>query len=277
MPHFELRFSVEGNENQLDFLVAILADEGCNSFMEEADKLLAYIETEAVDDKHYQQLLFKHKIKGASYLGHEAMPEKNWNAEWESGYEAVTIAGRCLVRAPFHQPQSDVQHEIVIMPRMSFGTAHHETTAMMIELLLDTEVKGKTLLDMGCGTAVLAILARKMGAVDVVAIDNDQWAYENAKDNVALNDTADINVLMGDAGLLDGKHFDVVLANINRNILLADMHAYAKATNPSGLLVLSGFYKHDLEAVHQKAAEYGFRFVRNLEKNNWIAAQFSHD
>lgn len=275
MHHFELRFSHEGDTATNELLIALLADAGCNSFMEEGDKQLAYIEAESIDDSAFAKIISAYKLDGIKYLGHEAMPEKNWNALWESAYEPVLIDNRCLIRAPFHSAVAGIEHDIVIMPRMSFGTAHHETTALMISLLLEQALVGKAALDMGCGTAVLAILARRMGASPVLAIDNDEWAYNNACDNVVLNDTADIKVELGDVSLLDKRKFNLIIANINRNVLLADMQHYAQAMHAGSLLMLSGFYFSDLEMIKQKASEMGFDFVLSKSKNDWTAAVFT--
>jgi ribosomal protein L11 methyltransferase len=275
MQHFELRFLHAGDTATNELLIALLADAGCNSFMEEDDKLLAYIEAESVDDSLFAKLILFNKLHGINYLGHEAMPEKNWNALWESAYEPVLIDDRCLIRAPFHQPVANIEHDIVIMPRMSFGTAHHETTALMIGLLLEQELANKALLDMGCGTAVLAILARRMGASPVLAIDNDEWAFNNARDNVVLNDTADIEIGFGDVSLIGNKKFDLIIANINRNVLLADIPVYVKAMRNGCLLMLSGFYMADLDLIKQKATETGLDFMLSKTKNDWTAAVFS--
>lgn len=275
MQHFELRFLHTGDTATNELLIALLADAGCDSFMEEGNELLAYIAAESIDDSSFTSIVSSHKLLGIKYLGHEAMPDKNWNALWESAYEPVLIDNRCLIRAPFHSVVEGIQYDIVIMPRMSFGTAHHETTALMISLLLEQELAGKAVLDMGCGTAVLAILARRMGASPVLAIDNDEWAYNNACDNVVLNNTDDIKVEFGDVALLGNRKFNLLIANINRNVLLADMQQYARAMEADGLLMLSGFYLADLEMIKQKAGETGFDFVLSKTKNDWTAAVFN--
>jgi ribosomal protein L11 methyltransferase len=180
-----------------------------------------------------------------------------------------------MVRAPFHPEPTGVEFDIVIMPKMSFGTAHHETTKLMIQYLLSMQVSGKSLLDMGSGTAVLAILARMKGAFPVSAIDNDEWAYNNAVENVQGNNFADIEVLSGDASLLAGKTFDIVLANINRNILLNDIPAYRESLNADGKLFMSGFYSEDLPLIEAKANESGLRILSSRMDNNWTAACFT--
>jgi ribosomal protein L11 methyltransferase len=272
---FELIFLHEGDTATTELLIALLAEAGCNSFLEESDKLMAYVEAESIDDSNFATIVSALKMDGIKYMGHKAMPEKNWNALWESAYEPVLIDNRCLIRAPFHPAIEGIQYDIVIMPRMSFGTAHHETTALMISLLLEQELSGKAVVDMGCGTAVLAILARRMGAEPVLAVDNDEWAFNNARDNVVWNDTADIDVEFGDVSLLAKRKFNMIIANINRNVLLADMQHYAQAMYAGSLLMLSGFYFADLEMIKQNAFETGFDFVLSKSKNDWTAAVFT--
>jgi len=193
----------------------------------------------------------------------------------ESQYEPVLIDNRCMVRAPFHEPRAGVEFDIVIMPKMSFGTAHHETTKQMIQYLLSTDVSGKSLLDMGSGTAVLAILARMKGAFPVSAFDNDEWAYNNALENVQSNNFADIEVLLGDSSLLAGRKYDIILANINRNILLNDIPVYRESLNAGGKLFMSGFYSEDLPLIEAKANESGLGIMSNRVENNWMAACFT--
>ena len=201
--------------------------------------------------------------------------EKDWNAVWEADYEPVLIADQCYIRAPFHEPLPNVTYDIVIEPKMSFGTAHHETTALMIEYLLTEEIQGKRVLDMGAGTGVLAILAHQRGAAAVTAIDNDPWAYENNLENNIRNHISDMTVKLGDALSIGDDTFDLIIANINRNILLNDMHHYAKALNASGCIFFSGFYEgHDLDMIKEKAESLGLTFHSCKVRNHWVAAKF---
>jgi ribosomal protein L11 methyltransferase len=200
--------------------------------------------------------------------------DENWNAKWESDYDSVIIDNRCYIRAPFHKVKPEIEFEILIEPKMSFGTAHHETTAQMIQLLLGEDVEGKTVLDMGCGTAVLAILAKKKNAATVHAIDNDEWAYNNSVENVQRNNFTDIIVEQGDAALLKDRTFDVILANINKNILLADMEIYANSMHSGAIIMFSGFYKNDLEDIKSRALIYGLQYIMHIDKNDWVAAKF---
>ena len=258
-----------------DVLISMLADAGFESFVEnESGTVTAYIPS-----KFYTEILAAqlHSAEFADFLESfkvEKFPDLNWNAVWESEYQPIVIDGRCKVRAPFHSFDQNLEYDIVIMPKMSFGTAHHATTHMMISYCLAEELAGKSLLDMGCGTAVLAILARIRGANPVLAVDNDEWAYENACENIARNNTSDIVVIHGDVAVLEGRKFDVILANINRNILMDDLPAYAACLLPGGVLVLSGFYFDDFKMITLKANELGLVADGFKEKNSWTAARF---
>jgi ribosomal protein L11 methyltransferase len=253
-------------------LMAILGELGFESFVEEDKDLLAYIpsaqfDTLMLDDESLQAV-------GNVKFSWKVIADQNWNAVWEENFEPVTIAGKCHIRAPFHPALKNVPYEIVIEPKMSFGTAHHETTSLMIQYLLETELKDKKVLDMGCGTGVLAILAAMRGSNDVVAIDNDEWAYNNALENVERNNTSFINVYLGDASLLKDQIFNVILANINRNILLNDIPVYVNCLTADGLLLLSGFYIEDLNAIKESAASNGLEYTSHKEENRWVAACF---
>jgi ribosomal protein L11 methyltransferase len=208
-----------------------------------------------------------------SYVATE-MPDKDYNEEWERSHQAVLVEGFCWVRAPFHPQRDDVKYDIVIEPKMSFGTAHHATTYLMLSYLDEEPLAGRRVLDMGSGTGVLAILAAKKGAAYVEAIDVDEWAYRNAQENFERNGVS-VTPLLGDASILTAdKHFDVVLANINRNILLRDMEAYVRVLNPGGTLLISGFYEHDIPSLRQQAEALGLTFVDNKLRNDWAAVRF---
>ena len=259
-----------------DVLISMLADAGFESFVEnESGTVTAYIPS-----KFYTEILAAqlHSAEFADFLESfkvEKFPDLNWNAVWESEYQPIVIDERCKVRAPFHYFDQNLEYDIVIMPKMSFGTAHHETTKMMIQYLLEMTLSGKSLLDMGSGTGVLALLAAKKGASPVTAIDNDEWAYNNAFENVQSNNQEGIEVLLGDSSLLDGRHFDIVLANINRNILLKDIPAYRQSLNENGFLLVSGFYSEDLPHIVAKARENGLILISEKEDNRWTSALFS--
>lgn len=275
MEYFEV-VAFPAREVHPEILIARLADIGFESFVENDDgSVSAYIQAMEFQKPATSEALAQLKAELVSSWQIRQIPDQNWNAVWESSYEAVQIGPRLLVRAPFHPKPLAVEFDLVIMPKMSFGTAHHETTRLMAEYILDTEVSGKSLLDMGSGTGLLAILARKCGATPVTAIDNDEWAYANALENVQMNECADIEVLMGDSALLEGRKFEIIYANINRNILLADMPRYVSSLLPGGQLFISGFYLHDLEPLQLKAAELGMQFVSSRSLNQWTAASFT--
>ncbi len=257
-----------------EIVIAQLAELGFESFTESEAGIQAFIREDMFDETlakaYLQQVCNDHGLRYSI----QKIAEQNWNALWESAYEPVVIAGKCSVRAPFHPPAAGIQYEIVIEPRMSFGTAHHETTSLMLELLMQEEVKGKRVLDMGCGTGVLAILAHKMAAAQVVAIDSDAWAYSNAIDNMEKNDTRAVMVIQGEVDSIPAPGFDVIVANINRNVLLSDIPAYVGHLNKHGVLLVSGFYEQDLDHIKSAAASSGLHYINHKTDNNWVGAKF---
>jgi len=273
MKTLEYTFTMPSSDIQHDMLTTMLAEIGFDSFMDDDYVLKAYRSAENRDDTAIEALLTDPAFFDIHLLKVEEMPDKDWNELWEASYQPVVVNERCRVRAPFHKPDSHYEFDLVIEPKMSFGTANHETTAQIIQLMLETDFQKKTVLDMGSGTAVLAILAKKLGSAHTVAIDNDEWAYRNAFTNCELNGISDIEIVLGDALSIKGK-FDVVLANINRNILLRDMHYYADAMNPSAHIFFSGFYTEDLESIKAEASRCGLHYLRHLSRNNWVAAEF---
>ena len=273
MKTLEYSFTAPSSDIQHDMLVTMLAEIGFDSFMDEAHVLKAYRPAENRDDVAAEGLLSDPAFIGIQLLNVEEMPDKDWNELWESSYQPVVVNERCRVRAPFHEPDPNFEFDLVIEPKMSFGTANHETTAQIIQLMLETGFQGKSVLDMGSGTAVLAILAKKLGAAHTVAIDNDEWAYRNAFTNCELNGISDIEIVLGDALAIQGQ-YDIVLANINRNILLRDMHFYNDAMKPGAHIFFSGFYTEDLPSIQEEAARLGLRYCRHLSRNNWVAAEF---
>lgn len=277
MAYIEIKIEFSTPEPWKDIFTSLLGEAGCDSFIDgENDHiLLCYIKEQLFDEQQIRDILDHHGFDVHLTYQFNTIEEQNWNAVWESNYTPVFIADQCYIRAPFHQPNPNVAHEIIIEPKMSFGTAHHETTSMMIEYLLEDDFQGKDVLDMGAGTGVLAILAHQRGAKHIVAIDNDPWAYENNLENNERNQTTDIIVKLGDANAIGDETFDCIIANINRNILLADMHLYAKSLRHGGCIYFSGFYQGiDLEKIKDKAATLGIHFMSNKEKNNWVAAKF---
>jgi ribosomal protein L11 methyltransferase len=257
-----------------EILVALLAEIGYESFEEEENELTAYIQAPDFNlDILLQSEMFK-TLNETNDLEHEFIKAKNWNAVWESNYDPVTIKN-CHIRAPFHKPNPEADFNILLNPKMAFGTAHHETTAMMIEHILVLDCKNLRILDMGSGTAVLAILASMKGASELIAIDNDEWAYHNAIENLGLNGVENIQSVLGDASNLDEYGlFDIILANINKNILLNDIKHYSKSLKSGGKIYFSGFYENDLEDIKIECLKNGLVFVKYFVKNNWTAAEF---
>ncbi len=276
MQYTRYKLQADNSGSEYEILMALLGEIGFESFEETDEALLAFIQ-----EKEFNQELFDEVLDNLPFkvkYDKEEVAEQNWNAVWESNFEPVIIGGRCHIRAPFHASRPDIEYEIVIEPKMSFGTAHHETTALMIGYLLDMPPVGHRLLDMGSGTGILAILAQKLGATEIEAIDNDDWAYNNAIENVAQNSSVNITVRLGDAGTLDGMApFDTIYANINRNILLNDMKEYDKVLKKGGNIFMSGFYYEDIQKITDKAEEFGWSNDEIREKNKWVALRFTKE
>lgn len=271
--YIEYIFSVTPLQPASDILIAELGEAGFESFVESDSGVLAYIQKKDWNQDILNDIrILDNSIVKISYIFKE-IAQENWNTTWEKNFNPITVGDQCEVRAPFHD-KSNVEFDIVIEPKMSFGTGHHETTYMMLQFILDNDLQGKTVLDMGSGTGVLAILASMKGAKAADAIDIDNWCYLNAKENIERNNRTNINVYEGDAGLLVNKKYDVILANINRNILLVDIPTYVRCLNKNGTLILSGFYKNDIQVITEKCNETGLKFEKNLEKNNWVAVKY---
>ncbi len=271
--YIEYIFTVEPLQPASEILIAELALIDFDSFSETETGLQAYILAEKEDEKAVQNLqIIQNKDFSISYERKTVEPI-NWNEAWEKNFDPIEVDGKCYVRATFHKPQPEYLYEIVIDPKMSFGTGHHETTYMMIQQILNHDMTKKRVLDMGCGTAILAMLAKMKGADFVKGIDIDEWAYENAVENIKRNQL-DISLALGGANLLGSETFDIVLANINRNILLQDAIHYIKVLNQKGSLFLSGFYKEDLRTIREVFEKNGVTFVSYIEKNNWVSAHF---
>jgi ribosomal protein L11 methyltransferase len=256
-----------------EILITALGEKPFESFIETETGFSAYIQKELwtkniLDDIDFllnTEFLISHTI--------EEIDQVNWNEEWEKNFEAIDVDGQCHVRAPFH-PKTTAKFDIVIEPKMSFGTGHHETTHMMIQHLLETDITAMKTLDMGCGTAILAILAEMKGAKPIDAIDIDNWCYLNSIENAARNNCKEIAVYEGDASLLIDKKYDLIIANINRNILLQDMQQYVDCLNKNGILLLSGFYTDDIPIIDTSCVEKGLTFVKKLERNNWTSLKY---
>lgn len=274
MNYYACSFSNPDNEVLKDMFMELLGTIGFDSFMDTEEGFEAYCQESALDETELDEILRMEQFANVSLLKKELIPDQDWNATWEASYDPVIINELCRIRAPFHKVEGTYKYDLVIEPKMSFGTAHHETTSQIIELMLQSEFSGLNVLDMGSGTGVLAILAKKLGSAMTVAIDNDEWAYRNALDNIRLNDENEIVVELGDATSLNDRQFDVILANINRNILLRDMKEYVKSLVENGRIFFSGFYEEDLVLITKEAEHLGLKYVNHVTKNNWTAAVF---
>lgn len=265
-------------DNKEDFVADVLADYlgkiGFESFVTTDEGLDAYIPEKNFSEQEFETALKRFPLDVAMSYVAEEMEDKNWNEEWEKHYfEPIVIGSECVIHSSFHKNIPDAKYDIVIDPKMSFGTGHHETTSLMIGELLQIELEGKTVLDMGCGTSVLAILASKRGAKKILAIDIDTWCVENSIENIALNNVDNVEVMLGGADLLKGMHFDIILANINRNILLADMAKYAACLSSGGKLYMSGFYEDDIYLIEAEAFNNNLQLNDFSKKNNWVAVE----
>lgn len=267
-------FKVSPLQPAVEILIAELGYAGFESFVETEEGVTAYIQKEEWYDTILEnvQILKSDEFK-ISYT-FEDIEQVNWNAEWEKNFNPIIVDDQCSVRAPFHE-KPDTKFDIVIEPKMSFGTGHHETTHMMIQHILKNDMDDKSVLDMGCGTGVLAILAAMKGAKPVDAIDIDNWCYINSLENVERNGALDITVQEGDASLLENKTYDIIIANINRNILLKDMKVYKKCLNQGGHLFLSGFYDNDIPLITEEANTLNLNLKHQIERNNWVSMHFN--
>jgi len=258
--------------HKLDAIIASLSDIGFEGFVEEEDKLIAYVQESIFDNADMYELPIIKNNKENISISLKKIPETNWNSLWESNFEQVHIKN-CVVRAPFHNKPAGVDYDIVIEPKMSFGTGHHETTSMIIEAILDKDFENKTVLDMGCGTAVLAILADMKKARIIDAVDNDEWAYNNALENCKRNNAKHCSVKLGGIEAVAEESYDIIIANITRNILVDMMPFFSKMQNINAHLYLSGFLKDDVGFMTEKAKEFDYKLIKEFYKNNWAALE----
>ena len=277
MNYIEVNFNIIANESAeintqmaREILVAELGALNFESFVNTATGLHAYVQEGDFVEEEVRDLYILHNSDFTISMDVVTIEQQNWNAEWEKNFEPIEVDGKCIVRAPFHD-KIEVDFDIVIEPKMSFGTGHHETTHQMIAQLLNIDVSGKRVLDMGCGTGILAILACMKGANSITGIDIDELAYENTLENVRKNKCSQIIVKQGGAELLNNCSYDVILANINRNILLNDMEAYTNAMRRGSQIAFSGFYTSDISHIDTKARTLGLSLLRQSKKNNWAA------
>ena len=271
--YIEYSFTIDPINPGTEILIAELGEIGFESFVENGKKLHAYIKKGEWNLSILEEIQILSNPEFTIEYSFQEIEQENWNATWEKSFDPIHVNGRCTVRAPFHK-KSEARYDIVIEPKMSFGTGHHETTHMMLQHILDNDFRDKAVLDMGSGTGVLAILSAMKGASVIDSIDIDPWCYQNAKENIARNQCEHIKVHQGDSKLLAGKKFDIVLANINRNILLDDIPIYAACLNKMGQLFLSGFYEKDFQKINEKCAEQALKFEKKFKKNNWVAVKY---
>ena len=265
---FKIQPIFPGNE----ILIAELGVVGFESFVENDEGVKAYIQKqEATQSIDTIQILQNDTFK-ISYSIKE-IKKQNWNALWEQNFKPIVVDNLCTVRAKFHETPL-TPYDIIITPKMSFGTGHHETTYMMLELMLKNNFKNQRVLDMGCGTGVLAILAEKLGASKIDAVDIDSWCYENTLENTSHNKCKKIQAYNSDATIIKNKTYDIILANINKNILLNDIPLYVRSLNKNGVLLLSGFYQNDMSDIVEKCKSYSLKFTENVEKKDWVALKF---
>lgn len=273
MNYIELQLRL--SPDYADILTAELAELGFESFVETDEGLNAYIIEPDFNQDALNELVTKYASQTAIAYEVSSLEKRNWNAEWEREYEPIEVADSVRVRASFHEHDARFHYDIVINPKMSFGTGHHETTAMMLEQQLSLNFGTKAVLDVGSGTGILAVLAAKMGANKVLAFDIEEWAVENARENADLNECPQIDVFQGTIADVDpDSRYDVILANINRNVLLAEISTYAGLLNENGYLIVSGFYEHDAPDIQQKAVESSLTPERQLIKNQWTSLSF---
>ena len=265
--------SEEAKQLGSEILVAELGELPFESFVENDFGVTAYIQKQLWNENVLEDVQILNSPEFVISYTIEEIEQVNWNEEWEKNFEAIEVDGICHVRAPFH-PKTNAKFDIIIEPKMSFGTGHHETTHMMIQHLLGIDVIGMKTLDMGCGTAILAILAEMKGAQPIDAIDIDNWCYLNSIENAERNNCKSITVYEGDATLLKDKKYDLIIANINRNILLNDMQSYVDCLNPKGTILFSGFYTEDIPFIDASCTEKGLTFVKKLERNNWVSLKY---
>ena len=279
MQYLEVSFTVSPvSETANDIIAALAADLGFESFVESPQGTIGYIPINLYNEEALREALTDFPMPDTTITFTTCeMEDKNWNEEWEKHFfEPIVVDSRCVIHSTFHKDYPKADFDIIINPQMAFGTGHHQTTRLIISYLLDIDLQGKTVLDMGCGTSILAILASMRGAEKLTAIDIDEWCVNNSIDNLALNHINNIKVFQGDASSLATEGpFDVIIANINRNILLADMQYYVARMNKGGEIYFSGFYESDLPMIQAEAERLGLHYVSHRVEKEWTAAQFA--
>ncbi|MDG1039457.1 MAG: 50S ribosomal protein L11 methyltransferase [Polaribacter sp.] len=271
--YIEYIFEVEPKEPATEILIAELGFASFESFVENENGVTAYIQKEDWNSEILEHITILNSDEFSISFSKKEIEQTNWNSEWEKNFEAIQVDDLVSIRAPFHDDKK-LQYDIVIEPKMSFGTGHHETTHMMIQHLLTLDLENKATLDMGCGTGILAIFAEMKGAKPLDGIDIDNWCYLNSIENAERNNCKHISFYEGDASLLKDQKYDVIIANINRNILLADMKTYTNCLLENGVLLLSGFYKEDIPTIDAEVSKYGLQLQNTIERNNWVSLKY---
>lgn len=276
MNYIEAVFTLSPPDPAREIMVAELAETGFESFENTPEGIKAWVPETLLDAVAVEEIIARYGNHFSVSWQYEIMQQVNWNEEWEKNYEPVLISDRCLIRAPFHPRSGNPEFDIVIEPKMSFGTAHHDTTKLMIGWLLDMDLEGKALLDMGCGTGVLAILASLKGASSVTAIDNFEWAWANTLENAARNGIGNLHAIHGDAFALNEltMDFDLILANINKNVLLEDMPVYIRKLRKGGSLLISGFFPGDEPELDEKANSMQLTKIATVAMNQWSSVLY---
>jgi ribosomal protein L11 methyltransferase len=276
MNYYELLFTTVITEDyQQDLLINALGDIGFDTFEEVEFGFKAYIPSDDFNEELLQEILLPYQDMFTFSYGITLIPQKNWNEVWESNFEPIVIGTEVFVRATFHEPRPEYKYEIVIDPKMAFGTGHHQTTAMMLQLMLENDFAGKKVLDMGCGTGILAIMAAKLGATDITAIDYDPVCYDSTIENAQLNHIGNIKAICGSKEVIPDEQYDTILANINRNILIDQMASYDKALKTEGEIYFSGFYESpDLDIIIDEARKYSLKYIIHKKDKEWVAAKF---
>ena len=273
--YIEYNFTFSPKEPISEILIAELGNVGFESFVETENGVTAYIQKTDWNAEILADVFVLNSDEFSIEYNQNEVPQTNWNAEWEKNFEPIQVDDLVSIRAPFHK-NPNLKYDIVIEPKMSFGTGHHETTHMMVQHLLQLDLENKKVLDMGCGTGILAIFAEMKGAKPLDAIDIDNWCYENSVENVTRNNCENISVYEGDATLLVDKKYDVIIANINRNILLMDMKVYTNCLQEGGILLLSGFYEQDIPVIDAEVFKYGLKLEKFIQRNNWVALKYNN-
>ena len=273
--YIEYNFTFSPKEPISEILIAELGNVGFESFVETENGVTAYIQKTDWNAEMLADVFVLNSDEFSIEYNLNEVPQTNWNAEWEKNFEPIQVDDLVSIRAPFHE-NPNLKYDIVIEPKMSFGTGHHETTHMMVQHLLQLDLENKKVLDMGCGTGILAIFAEMKGAKPLDAIDIDNWCYENSVENVTRNNCENISVYEGDASLLVDKKYDVIIANINRNILLMDMKVYTNCLQEGGILLLSGFYEQDIPVIDAEVIKYGLKLEKFIQRNNWVALKYNN-